>query len=114
MLSGPGDTVYQDTVYQDTVYQDTVYQDTVYQDTVYQDTVYQDTARFMLSTVLRYRFEYVGDPADLAEATELARAALAAAAADDAGHRASCLGHLGVCLMLAAGPTRAGWPRASA
>jgi tetratricopeptide (TPR) repeat protein len=83
---------------------DIVRQDTVNQDTVNQDTVYQDTARFTLSTALRYRFEYVGDPADLAEATELARAALAAVAADDPGHRASCLGHLGVCLVLAAGP----------
>ena len=82
--------------------------DTVYGDTVYQEAVYRDTARFTLSTVLRYRFEYVGDPADLAEATGLARAALAAAAADDPGHRASCLGHLGVCLVLAASPRDTG------
>ena len=88
--------------------------DTVYGDTVYQEAVYRDTARFTLSTVLRYRFEYVGDPADLAEATGLARAALAAAAADDPGHRASCLGHLGVCLVLAACRTLARWPRGSA
>ena len=94
VLDGPGGPVDRDTVYRGTVYGDTVYR----------DTVYRDTARFTLSTVLRYRFEYVGDPADLAEATELARAALAAAAADDPGHRASCLGHLGVCLVLAAGP----------
>ncbi len=66
------------------------------------DAAARDTARFGLSTALRYRFEYAGQAADLAEATELARAALAAAA-DDPGHRASCLGHLGVCLLLAAG-----------
>jgi hypothetical protein len=62
----------------------------------------RDTARFELSIGLRFRFEQAGGAAaDLAEATELARAALGVAA--DPGHHASCLGHLGVCLMLAAG-----------
>jgi hypothetical protein len=61
---------------------------------------YRDTARFELSTGLRFRFEQAGAPADLAEATELARVALGIAA--DPGHHASCLGHLGVCLVLAA------------
>jgi tetratricopeptide (TPR) repeat protein len=62
---------------------------------------HRDTARFELSTGLRFRFEQAGAAADLAEATELARAALGVAA--DPGHHASCLGHLGVCLVLAAG-----------
>jgi len=66
------------------------------------DAAARDTARFGLSVALRCRFEYAGQAADLAEATELARAALAAPT-DDPGHRASCLGHLGVCLVLAAG-----------
>ena len=67
---------------------------------------HRDSARFALSTGLRFRFERARAAADLTEATELARAALAVAA--DPGHRASCLGHLGVCLVLAAGSEAAG------
>ena len=79
--------------------------DTVYRGTVYGDTVYRDTARFTLSTVLRYLFEYVGDPADLAESNDWPWPRCRGRR--DTGDRASCLVDLGVRLVLVAGRTLA-------